>query len=86
MIALALTVDGVAFNVSPSPGDLVKLERKYEISAGELDDSARVEWIMFLAYSCLKRTDRTTLSFDEFLDVVEMEEKEESSPPPQPSS
>jgi hypothetical protein len=57
--------------VVPTPGDLVRFERHFDIAASSMDpEHPRIEHVMFLAHAALVRTGKFEGTFDEFLDVV----------------
>jgi|TARA_R110000803_G_scaffold127414_2_gene194855 hypothetical protein len=85
-LGITISVDGVDHVVETTAGDLVRLEREYQIKAAEMSvESMSVEWVMFLAFVGLKRQKVIEMSFDEFLDVADTVE-EELDPPPLPLS
>lgn len=75
---LAITVDGKTEHVTATPGDLVRLERQFNIAASQLDENTKLEYVLFLGYSALKRTGKYEGTFDEFLDVVESTEEDDA--------
>jgi len=62
--------DGTEKVVTPTPGDLVRFERQFDMGAEELGDSPRLEHIMFLAWAGLKRQGDFEGDFEAFLDGV----------------
>lgn len=83
---ITVSVDGVPHGITPTAGDLVRLEREYQIVAAEMSvETMSVEWVMFLAFVGLKRQKVIEMSFDEFLDVADTVD-EELDPPPLPPS
>jgi hypothetical protein len=71
-------------DVTPTPGDLVRFERKYGMAAGRIETDPRIEYVMFLAWTALTRTGQETLEFDEFLDVVDSTQEDVDPPLPPP--
>lgn len=72
---VSVSVDGVEHSISPTAGDLVRLEREYSISAAQLDDDAiTVEHVLFIAWSALRRTKaiEPDLDFDSFIDLADV--------------
>ena len=70
MNSLTVTIGDVSHEVRTTPGDLVRLERQFNISAAELEAHARLEHMMFLAYVGLKREGKYEHDFETFLDSV----------------
>lgn len=89
---ITVTVDGVAHEVTPTAGDLVRLEREFGIVASSMtEENTSITWIMFLAFAGLKRTKvlEPETTFDEFLDRADTggtESVDPSPPLPPPSS
>lgn len=93
---ISIAIDGKEHTIEPTPGDLVRLERRFSISAANMsEDNVTVEQVMFLAFSVLKRTkvievDDGDDGFEWFLDHVDQPQVQGESPlaPPglQPSS
>lgn len=87
---IKVTVDGEAHEVTPTAGDLVRLEREFGIAASSLTpESTRVEWVMFLAFHALRRKGIEVGTFDDFLDradtVTGDDDSNPSTPLPLPS-
>ena len=86
---ISVLVDLVEHEISPTAGDLVRLEREYGISAATLSESTvSVEHVLFLSWSALRRTgvlDRE-LSFDSFIDLADVPESTSVPPAPLPQS
>lgn len=71
---LKIDIDGNNYEVTPKPGDLVRLERAYDISASSLGEGMKVEHVLFLAWTALHRAGTYTEDFETFLDVADVEE------------
>lgn len=84
-VAISVLVDGIAHTVTPTTGDLVRLEREFGISSSSMTaENTGLQEIMFLAYAGLRRTkviDRE-LSFDDFLDMADTGEATPADPTP----
>jgi len=81
---VSVSVDGVEHSISPTAGDLVRLEREYQISAAQLDDEhVTVEHVLFIAYSALRRTHvlDDAMSFDQFIDLADVPRGGSLTPP-----
>lgn len=83
---LLVTLDGVEHSVTPKPGDLVRFERQYDMSASTLDDDTRLEYVFYIAWCALKRTGVFAGDFEEFLDLADMGEEVAPLEPPKPPS
>jgi len=69
MMQLKMTIEylnGETTEVTTIPFDLVVFERHYDKPTQALATESRIEWLMFLAYSALKRRDNIKESFDEW--------------------
>lgn len=64
---------GEKSRVFAGQADLIEMERKYDVSVSQLQNSARMEWIAFVAYSATKRAGKTSASFDEWIADAEFE-------------
>ena len=86
---ISVLVDSVEHKISPTAGDLVRLERQYSISAASLsEDNVTVEHVLFLSWSALRRggvVDRE-LDFDSFIDLADVPESQDSPLTPLPES
>jgi hypothetical protein len=86
MKTLTITyLDGSKTEVRPSPGDIVRFERHFDMAIAGLEQGARLEHVLFLAWTALRRTGQEERDFEEFLDVVGEageDPKEETAPPP----
>lgn len=72
---VSVSVDGVEHSISPTAGDLVRLERHYQISAAQLDDEhVTVEHVLFIAWNALRRTKAIPdeLDFESFIDLADV--------------
>lgn len=81
---VSVSVDGIEHSITPTAGDLVRLEREYEISAAQLDDSnVTVEHVLFIAWSALRRTKAIDLDldFDSFIDLADVPKGDALRPP-----
>lgn len=83
---LEVVLNDVTHVVVPKPGDLVRFEREYKISAASLGENPMLEHVFFIAYTALKRTGDFEGDFDAFLDLADVGGEEESplSPPEVP--
>jgi hypothetical protein len=63
--------DGTRERVSTVYADILALEDKFDIDASELMTRQRAKWLAFLAWSAMKRDQKTTDSFDEFTKKIE---------------
>jgi hypothetical protein len=88
-VEISVLVDSVEHKITPTAGDLVRLEREYSISAASLaEDTVTVEHVLFLSWSALRRTgllDRE-IDFDAFIDLADVPESNQFPPPPLPES
>lgn len=81
-LGITIAVDDVEHVVQTTAGDLVRLEREYDIKAADMSvDTMSVEWVMFLAYVGLKRQKVITMTFDEFLDSADTVGDDSDDPP-----
>lgn len=84
---ITVRVNGVEHEISPTAGDLVRLERQFKISAASMtEETTTVEHVMFLSWAALRRTEVLSreLEFDEFLDIADTPEGSTLNPPPPP--
>lgn len=80
-------LDGTEKVATIIPGDTVRFERQYNVSADTADADQRVEHVLFLAFVSLKRVgDSGTDDFDAFLDLVEDVDPVEEAPLEQPAA
>lgn len=73
MLRLALHVDyddGSSADVIASALDIVNFERKFNKPITVFADEVRVEYLLELAFSALRRKKLTTLEFDEWADTI----------------
>lgn len=63
-------LDGREFEVTPTPGDIVRFERHFGVAAAELGSSMRLEHMYFIAWAGLKRLGVEGDDFEAFLDTV----------------
>lgn len=63
-------VDGSGAAVIAAAPDLIAFERKYDRPMAVFATEARVEWLLFLAWTALKRTGRVTEDFDPWTERV----------------
>jgi len=73
MLRLALHVDydgGSSADVIASALDIVNFERKFNKPITVFADEVRVEYLLELAYSALKRKKLVTIEFDEWADTI----------------
>lgn len=64
---------GATETVEIGPSDAMRLERAYDIAAGDLGGegaSLKVEYLLFLAYTALRRTGKAGDDFDQWADLV----------------
>lgn len=74
---MTLTVtylDGSAATVNTTAADLVKFEEKFDRSVAKLETELRLTDLCFLAWHALKRTGKTSLDFDAWLNQLELVE------------
>jgi hypothetical protein len=79
---LNVTLDGVTHTVNPKPGDLVRFEREFKVSAASLGENVMLEHIFYIAWAALRREGVFTDDFEAFLDLADMEGEEEAPLPP----
>lgn len=74
--------DGTAVTVHLGPKDYVAFERQYGVGVGVLakEETVRVEYLYFLAWSALSRTGQEKRVFDDFLGAVIDVEANDSAP------
>jgi len=82
---LLITIDGVAQEVTPKLGDLVRFERQYDVAASSLDDNTRIEYVFYIAWLAMSRTGDYDGDFESFLDVVDVGESVPLERPTPPS-
>lgn len=86
MMQLKMSVDyldGSSTDVTTIPFDLIAFERAYDKPTQALATDPHIEWLMFLAYSAIKRRDRLDIPFDEWmLNVASVKTGGEEEPPP----
>lgn len=83
---IRVTVDGTEHVVRPTAGDLVHLERAYDMSASTLTETtARVEHVLYLAWRGLRRAGLLDLDFDTFVDLADIPQEPASVPLDPPS-
>lgn len=83
---IRVSVDGTDHVVRPTAGDLVHLERAYDMSASSLtEDTARVEHVLFLAWRGLQRARLVDVDFDTFVDLADIPQEPTSVPLDPPS-
>lgn len=73
MMRISLQVEydsGAVVDVVATAPDLVAFERKYERAMAVFATEPRIEWLMFLAWTALKRRNKTHLDFDPWMDEV----------------
>ena len=73
MLRLALHVDydgGSSADVIASALDIVNFERKFNKPITVFSEEVRVEYLLELAYSALKRKKLVTVDFDEWADTI----------------
>lgn len=86
-LGITIAVDDVEHTVETTAGDLVRLEREYQIKAAQMSvETMSVEWVMFLAFVGLKRQGVITMTFDEFLDCADTVGADDETPPLLPPS
>ena len=56
--------------VNIKPGDIVKLERKFDIPVSKLQEEQRYEWLLYLAWLGAKRNGVTD-DYDTWIDQVD---------------
>lgn len=86
--SITVIVDGTTHVVHPTAGDLVRLEREFQIVASSMtEENTSVGQIMFLAWAACRRTGviARELTFDEFLDLADNGPPADPSLPPPPA-
>jgi hypothetical protein len=76
-------VDGSGAEVTASAPDLISFERHFDKPMAVFATEPRIEWLLFLAWTSLKRTNKVTEDFDpwtERVDQVIVGEDEEIVP------
>lgn len=63
--------DGSSVDVSAGAPDFVAFEAKFDTSVQSFANDPRVTYMFFLAWNALKRTNRTGLEFDAWVETVE---------------
>lgn len=81
---VTVAVDGIEHSISPTAGDLVRLERQYDLPASQLNEAnVRVEHVLFLAWTALRRDHviDESITFDTFIDLADVPEAGSLRPP-----
>ena len=65
-------LDGETVTVSAIAADLVAFESHFDMSVASLADKVRLTHLFFLAWHVLKRTKKTELPFDEWIESVQI--------------
>lgn len=73
-------LDGRSFEVTPTPGDIVRFERHFGVSAGDLGANTRLEHMFYLVWLALVRLGHESGDFESFLDVVGTSEEAPLAP------
>lgn len=63
-------VDGTGAAVIAAAPDLIAFERKYDKPMAVFATEARVEWLLFLAWTSLKRSGKVSEDFDPWTERV----------------
>jgi hypothetical protein len=81
---ISVAVDGTEHAVSPTAGDLVRLERQYGISAASLSESSiTIEHVLFIAWTALRRSGAIDIEdFDAFIDIADVPDSSSLDPRP----
>lgn len=71
-MALVVVMNDGARHELPDPSfsDLVKFERQYKVSASRLNEEQYAEWIGYLAWVILRRSEAPVGDFEPFLETV----------------
>lgn len=75
--------DGSSVDAVAKTRDIVEFERKYKASFLAFGNGSPMEWLFFLAWSPLNRSNREPRSFEAFLDeVASIEPQDDDAPVP----
>lgn len=71
-ISLQITFnDGTKVDALASATDFIAFETKYDKSIQSFATDARITYMFFLAWNALKRTKKTDLDFEDWVDTVQ---------------
>ena len=88
MMRIALEVryeDGAAVKVTAAAPDLIAFERHFDKPMAVFASDVRIEWLLWLAWTTLKRQGKTGLEFDPWTATVSeivFGDQEEATVPP----
>lgn len=68
---ITVTRDGDQVEVTCKPADMVRFERHFGTPIVAFDESPRMEWALFLAWSAERRESGITDEFDDYVERVE---------------
>ena len=71
---LVTYLDGSSQEVSGIAADLVAFEAQFDISVSSLGPGVKITHLLWLAWHVLKRTGTTNLTFDKWVETVDMVE------------
>lgn len=63
--------DGSGAEVTASAPDLIAFERNYDKPMAVFAEQPRIEWLLFLAWTSLKRAGKVSQDFDPWTEQVE---------------
>lgn len=69
-IKFSVTAEGKTIDISTSYADVIALEEKFDIDASELAKRQRAGWLAYLAWHALKRTNQTTLNYEDWKNTL----------------
>jgi hypothetical protein len=72
--------DGREVTATARPRDIVQFERTYRTSFLTLNEASPLEWLYYLAWSPLHRSQQDPRAFDEFMDAVDSIETVDEEP------
>lgn len=76
-------VDGAHYDVRIMPGDIVRTERQFDISATQIDADPKLEHMLYMAWLAAKRHGYPG-DFDAFCDGVENVDVQQGAAVPSP--
>jgi hypothetical protein len=71
---LVTLLDGSSQEVSGIAADLVAFEAQFDISVSSLGPGVKITHLLWLAWHVMKRTGTTNLTFDKWVETVDMVE------------
>lgn len=79
-IKFSVTAEGKTTEISTSYADVIALEEKFDIDASELAKRQRAGWLAYLAWHALKRTNQTTLNYEDWKNTLTDLDPQDDSP------